>query len=116
VTGRETGIDVGLKVVLLTADGEEGANPRHYRRAERQLARAQRRVSRRTKGSKRRRTAVALLTRTHQHVQRQRRDCHHTTALRLVRAYDVLAREDVQDLQVRTIVRRPHATPAGNGG
>jgi putative transposase len=57
-TGQETGIDVGLKVFLVTADGQVVENPRHYRNAERRLARAQRRVSRRTKGSKRRRKAV----------------------------------------------------------
>jgi putative transposase len=62
-TGHETGIDVGLKVFLITADGEAVANPRHYRTAEKQLAKAQRRASRRTKGSTRRRKAVQLLKR-----------------------------------------------------
>jgi putative transposase len=28
-TGRETGIDVGVKVVLVTAEGEVVQNPRH---------------------------------------------------------------------------------------
>src|SRR5262249_21869319 len=42
-TGRETGIDVGLKVFLVTAEGERVANPRHYRKAEKLLAKAQRR-------------------------------------------------------------------------
>ena len=63
LTGRETGIDVGLKVFLVRADGERVENPRHDRRAERQLRRAQRRVSRRKQGSKRRRKAVTLLAR-----------------------------------------------------
>jgi putative transposase len=113
LTGRETGIDVGLKVFLVRADGEAVENPRHYRRAERQLRRAQRRVSRRTKGSKRRRKAVALLKRTHQYVQRQRCDFHHKTTLALVRAYDVIY---LEDLQVRNMVRRPQALPDGKGG
>jgi putative transposase len=104
-TGHETGIDVGLKVFLITADGEVVANPHHYRKAERQLAKAQRRVSRRTKGSTRRRKAVALLTRRHQRVQRQRRDFHHKTALALLRQYDTIYLEDVQ---VRTLVRNRH--------
>ena len=30
-TGQETGIDVGLKVFLITADGQVVDNPRHYR-------------------------------------------------------------------------------------
>jgi putative transposase len=33
--GQETGIDVGLKVFLITADGEVVENPRHHRTAER---------------------------------------------------------------------------------
>ena len=60
-TGQETGIDVGLKVFLITADGQMVDNPRHYRTAEQQLVKAQRRVSRRKKGSNRRKKAVALL-------------------------------------------------------
>jgi putative transposase len=31
-TGRETGIDVGLKVFLITADGQIVANPHDYRK------------------------------------------------------------------------------------
>jgi putative transposase len=104
-TGHETGIDVGLKVFLVTADGEVVENPRHYRRAERALWKAQRRVARRTKGSRRRRKAIALLKRRHQTVQRQRRDFHHTTALALLRHYDTIY---LEDLQVRNLVRNPH--------
>ena len=37
-TGQETGIDVGLKVFLITAEGEVVENPRHYRKAEKALA------------------------------------------------------------------------------
>jgi putative transposase len=105
LSGNETGIDVGLKVFLVTADGEVVENPRHYRAAERRLARAQRRVSRRTKGSKRHRKAVHLLARTHQKVKRQRTDFHHKTSLALLRAYDVIY---LEDLQVCNLVRNRH--------
>jgi putative transposase len=104
-TGQETGIDVGLKVFLITADGVTVENPRHFRAAERRLAKAQRRVARRKQGSRRRRKAVALLKRTHQHVQRQRRDFHHKTALALLRRYDTIY---LEELQVRNLVRNPH--------
>jgi putative transposase len=106
-SGNETGIDVGLKVFLITADGKVVENPRHDRKAERRLARAHRRASRRTKGSTRRRKAVALLKRTQQQVQRQRCDFHHTTALALLRTYDVI---DLEDLQVANMVRNRHLT------
>jgi putative transposase len=104
-TGRETGIDVGLHVFLITAVGGTVENPRHYRKAEKQLAKAQRHVARRTRGSHRRRKAVGWLRRKHQKVQRQRRHFHHTTALDLLRAYDVIYLEDVQ---VRNLVRNHH--------
>jgi putative transposase len=104
-TGRETGIDVGLKVFLIAAGGEMVENPRHYRKAEKQLAKAQRRVSRRTKGSRRRRKAVALLKRKHQKIARQRCDFHHKTALALLQQYDVIY---LEDLRVRNMVRNVH--------
>jgi putative transposase len=104
VTGQETGIDVGLKVFLITADGEIVDNPRHDRKAERRLAKAQRRVSRRTKGSTRRCKAVRLLKRHHQRVQRQRRDFHHKTALALLQ-YDTIY---LEDLRVANMVRNHH--------
>jgi putative transposase len=101
-TGCATGIDVGLKVFLITADGEPIDNPRYYRTAERALRTAQRRVAPRKKGSRRRRKAIALLKRTHQTVQRQRRHFHHTTALDLLRAYDTIY---LDNFQVRNLVR-----------
>ena len=104
-TSQETGIDVGLKVFLITADGEIVENPRHYRKAEKQLATAHRRVSRRQKGSNRRKKAVALLKRKHQKVQRQRRTFQHKTALALLRQYEVIY---LEDLQVRNLLRNPY--------
>jgi putative transposase len=95
-TGQETGIDVGLTVFLVAADGEPVDNPRHYRKAEQQPAKAHRRVSRRKQGSTRRRKAVRLLARKQQQVKRQRRDFHHTTARGLLRQYDVVSLEDVR--------------------
>jgi putative transposase len=113
LTGLETGIDVGLKVFLITADGEPTENPRYYRNAERALKKAQKRVARRKKGSKRRRKAVRLLARKHQCVQRQRNYFHHKTALDLVRAYDVIY---VEAIQPANLSRRPESKRDGNGG
>jgi putative transposase len=113
LTGRQTGIDVGLKVFLMTAQGEQVANPRHYRTAEKALQQAQQRVFRRKKGSKRRKKAVQLLAKAHQHVKRQRADHHHKTALALVRQYDTIYHEAIQPANLS---RRPAPSPDGNGG
>ncbi len=104
-TGQETGIDMGLKVFLITAAGKPVENPRHYRKAQAALRRSQRAVARKQKGSHRRKKAVALLKRKHQKVQRQRQDFQHKTALALPRNYDTTY---LEDLQVRNIVRNPH--------
>jgi putative transposase len=94
--GQETGIDAGLKVFLITADGLAVANPRHYRRGEKKLAKASKRVSSRKQGSKRRGKAVRQLAKTHQRVKRQRADFHHKTALALLRQYDTIYLEDLR--------------------
>jgi putative transposase len=104
-TGQVTGVDVGLKAFLVTADGQTVENPRHYRQGEKRLAKCQRRVSRRKKGSQRRRKAIQCLQRAHQHVQRQRRDFHHKTALWLLRLFEVIY---LEDLRVANMVRNHH--------
>ena len=96
LTGEQTGIDLGLESFATLADGSRIANPRIFRVAAMNLRRAQRRVSRRVKGSLRRRKAVHLLARAHQRVRGQRTDFHHKTALTLVRQYDTIYHEDVQ--------------------
>jgi putative transposase len=102
MTGKETGIDVGLKVFLVTADGLVIDNPRHHRQAEKQLAKAQRVVSRRQKGSKRRKKAVNRCARRYQTVTRQRADFQHKTARMLAQHYDTIY---LEDLQVSNLVR-----------
>ena len=90
LTSQETGIDLGLESFATLADGSQIANPRIFRVAEMAVKRAQRRVSRRKKGSHRRRTAVVLLAKTHQHVRHQRRTFPHQEACKLVQQDDVI--------------------------
>jgi putative transposase len=105
VTGRETGRDLGLEAFATLSDGTRIRSPGCYRQAEAYLAKRQRRVARRTKGSRRRRKAVALLAKAHQRGRRQRQDFHHKTALALVRQYDTVYHED---LRVANLVRNHH--------
>ncbi len=102
LTGKETGIDVGLTEFLITADGLVVENPRNHRHAEKQLAKAQRRVSKRQKGSKRRKRAVQYCAKQYQTVKRQRADFHHKAARQLVQQYDTIS---LEDLQVADMVR-----------
>jgi putative transposase len=104
-TGQETGIDLGIEAFATLSDGARVFHPGWYRKVERALKTAQRRVSRRKKGSARRRKAVALLAKAHQKVKRQRADFHHKVALRLVQTNDTIYHED---LRTANMVRNHH--------
>ena len=94
--GQETGIDLGIEAFATLSDGTRIFSPGWYRKAERALKTAHRRVSRRKRGSNRRRKAVTLLAKAHQTVRRQRRDFHHKVALKLVQTHDTIYHENLQ--------------------
>src|SRR5262249_11122048 len=104
-TGQETGIELGLEAFATLTDGARILTPGSSRPAERSPANCQRRVSRRTQGSTRRRNAVCWRATAHQNVRRQRQDVHHKRALALVRHYDILSHAD---LQVANMVKHHH--------
>jgi len=101
-TDPAVGIDLGLKAFLVTSAGEQVAPPKLYRKVQVHLRQVARRVARRKKSSNRRRKAVQVPARIHQHVANQRRGFHHQTALQLVRRHGLIAHED---LNVRGIAR-----------
>jgi putative transposase len=101
-TGQETGIDLGLEAFATTSTGERILHPGWYRQAERALKTAQRRVSRRKKGSNRRRKAVGLLAKAHLTVKRQRADFHHQVALQLVKTNDTIYQEELRTASMVT--------------
>jgi putative transposase len=104
-TGQETSIDLGIEAFATLSDGTRIFSPGWYRRAERALKTAKRRVDRRKKGSNRRHKAVTLLAKAHLKVKRQRQDFHQKTALALVRANDTIYHEE---LQVANMVQNQH--------
>jgi putative transposase len=113
-TGQETGIDLGIEAFATLSEGTRIFHPGWYRKAERALKTAQRRLNRRKKGSARRRKAVILLAKAHQKVKRQRQDFHHKTALTLVRENDTIYHED---LQTANMVKNHHlATSISDAG
>jgi putative transposase len=101
-SGRQLGIDVGLKAYLTDSEGATVENPRHYRKAEKKLARLQRRLSRKQKKSANRKKARKALAKQHLKVQRQREDFARKTANTYISSNDLIAYED---LQIRNMVR-----------
>jgi putative transposase len=104
-TNRMVGIDVGLNHFYTDSDGKKIDNPRFLRKASSSLKRAQKRVSRRTKGSKNRIKAIKQLGRTHLKVSRRRKDFAVKTARALIQSADLVA---IEDLKVRNMVKNHH--------
>lgn len=101
-SGKQIGIDVGLKAYLTDSEGKTVENPRHYRKAENKLKRLQRRLSRKHKKSANRKKARKALAKQHLKVQRQREDFARKVANAYVSSSDLIAYED---LQIRNMVR-----------
>ena len=109
------GIDVGLKSLAVTSDGEVVENPRHTAKAAAKLARAQRVAARRKRGSESRKRAVALVARHHARVRNQRLDHARKVAAALVSRYDVIAREDLNIAGLGRSALSGHIQNAGWG-
>ena len=93
--GRETGIDVGLDRLAVTSDGQIIVNPRFLRAKHRHLAKAQRALCRKQKGSANRAKARRRVAVLHRKVRETRLDHAHKTALRLVRDNQAVYAEDL---------------------
>jgi putative transposase len=107
------GLDVGLMHFATLSDGTPIPNPRHARRAERQMRRAQRRIARRLTGSARRREAVRLFQVAQAHVRHQRADTQHKLSRRLVDRYGLIA---VEDLNIKGLATGMLAKPVHDAG
>jgi putative transposase len=104
-TGKQVGIDVGLKAYYTDSEGETVENPRFYRKAEKKLKRLHRQLSRKQKKSQNRKKARKQLAKAYLKVQRQREDFARKTASTLITSSDLIAYEH---LQIRNLVKNRH--------
>jgi len=107
-TGAVVGVDLGVASLATTSNGDHYGNPRFLERATDRLAAAQRDLSRRNRGSKRRRKAVARVANHHRTVARQRVDLANKTACELVADHDLIA---VEKLSIKGMTRRAKPKP-----
>ncbi|SNQ46728.1 transposase [Frankia canadensis] len=91
----DVGIDLGLGRLATLSTGEVIVNPRHLRSQQRRLARVQRALARKEKGSVNRRKAVRRVAVLHRKVRETRHDQHHKIAARLVRDHQAVYVEDL---------------------
>ena len=92
----------------MDSEGNQWPPEKHYVKAQEKLAASQRIVSRRVKGSNRRRKAVRLLAKKSLHVQCQRKEWHRCVAKELCLASGIIVHEQ---LDIKPMVKRTGADP-----
>ncbi|MFE2298919.1 RNA-guided endonuclease InsQ/TnpB family protein [Streptomyces sp. NPDC059445] len=101
-TTAAVGIDAGITSLVTLSTGEKIANPRHERRDRARLARAQRELARKAKGSANREKARRKVGRVHARIADRRRDFLHKLSTRLVRENQTVV---IEDLAVRNLLK-----------
>ncbi len=101
-TDATLGVDAGITSLYTLSTGEKIRNPRHEKKDRARLAKAQRVLSRKQKGSNSRVKARLKVARIHARIADRRRDHLHKLSTRLVRENQVIA---IEDLSVRNMVR-----------
>ncbi len=94
-TTKGVGLDLGLTHFVTTSDGEKVANPKHLDASLRKLARAQRRLARKQKGSKGREKQRRKVARIHARIADQRGDFLHKLSTQLVQENDLVVCESL---------------------
>ena len=93
--GGAVGVDLGIKTLATLSDGTVIENPRCLAASERRLKKAQKALSRKAMGSKRRAKARAKVARLHAHVANQRIDAIHKATTWLASTYSDICIEDL---------------------
>lgn len=109
------GIDMGLKSFLVTSDNQEVKIPQHYRKSEKKLKRLQRHLSRKIKGSNRRKKAIKRVAKSHLKVANQRKDFHYKTAIWLLDQSQIIAHENLNIKGLAKSMLAKSITDAGWG-
>ncbi len=95
-TESTCGIDVGLKDFAILSDGTIYKNSKFFRTLEEKLAKAQRILSRRTKGSSNWNKQRVKVARIHEHIANARADYLHKLSTEIIKNHDVIGMEDLQ--------------------
>jgi putative transposase len=101
-TTHAVGLDAGITSLVTLSTGEKVANAKYERRERARLARAQRELSRKAKGSANRAKARRKVARVHARIADRRRDFLHKLSTRLVRENQTVV---IEDLTVRNLLK-----------
>lgn len=94
-TGKAAGYDFGLKTFLTRHDGIKMEMPLFFKKSMKELAKAQKRLARKVKGSHNRHKARLAVARLHRRIENQRNDWQWKVARSIVKEFDVICIEDL---------------------
>jgi putative transposase len=101
-TDTVVGIDAGITSLLTLSTGEKITNPRHEKADRERLAKAQRNLARKAKGSANRAKAKVKVARVHARITDRRKDFLHKVTTRIVRENQAVV---IEDLNVQGMIR-----------
>lgn len=99
-TGAVVGLDMGISSFAVSSNGVEYTNPKYLRQSEKKLARLQRQLSRKTKGSRNWNKARIQIARLYEHIANQRNDMLHKLSTQIVHQNDVVCIEDLSPINM----------------
>lgn len=94
------GIDVGIKSFVYDSNGQQIQNPSNLKKMLKPLVRAQRKISRRKKGSNNRLKAIKHMQRIHERIANRRRDFQHKLSSQYAKNYDIVFVEKLEKLNM----------------
>ena len=89
------GLDMGLLSFATLSNGEQIENPRFFRKEEKALTKAQRKLSAQKKASKTRAKARKIVARIHERISNKRHNFAHQESRKLVNKYNTICVEDL---------------------
>jgi len=95
-TEKKIGVDLGLKDFAIMSNGKVVPNPKHLRKSEKRLAKLQKDLSRKKKGSNNRYKARLKVAKLHEKITNQRKDFLHKTSTKLINENQVIIMEDLR--------------------
>ena len=95
-SNKKVGIDVGLKTFAVCSNGYKEENPRHFRKAERRLAKIQKDLARKEYNSKNYHKNRIMIAKLHEKIANQRMDFLQKFSTKLIRENQSIAIEDLR--------------------
>ena len=94
-TEKKVGIDLGLHDIIVCSDGQRVEAPKHFRKAQNKLAKAQRKFARTQKGSNGHEKQRIKVAKCYQKIKNQRKDFLHKLSTKLINENQVICLEDL---------------------